>query len=79
MAHRYEFTVQDVTCEKCEARVRDAVQELPGAQRIDLVRTPKDEAQVVFESAGEFATSSIERAIEARSAGTEHTYRVRWS
>jgi len=77
--HRYEFAVQDVTCEKCDARIREAVEGLPGAVQIELVRTPEDEARVSFESDEEIAADVIERAIEARSTGTEHDYRVRWA
>ena len=76
---RYEFTVVDVTCEKCDARIRDAVEGLPGAAAVEVVRTPDDVALVAFESAEEIATATIERAIESKSAGTEHDYRVRWS
>jgi copper chaperone CopZ len=77
--HRYDFAVTDVTCEKCDARIREAVEELPGAVQIELVRTPANAALVSFESDEEIAAAVIERAIEARSAGTEHDYRVRWT
>jgi copper chaperone CopZ len=76
---RYEFTVVDVTCEKCDARIREAVESLPGAVAVQLLRTPVDEATVSFESADPIAAETIEQAIEAKSAGTEHDYRVRWS
>jgi copper chaperone CopZ len=75
---RYEFTVVDVTCEKCDARIREAVEDLPGAAAVRLIRTPDDVALVSFESAEEVPTATIERAIESKSAGTEHDYRVRW-
>jgi copper chaperone CopZ len=77
--HQYEFAVRDVTCEKCDARIREAVEGLPGAVQVELVRTPENEALVSFESDQEIAPTLIERAIEARSAGTEHDYRVRWA
>ncbi len=73
---RYEFAVQDVTCEKCDARIRETVEGLPGAARIELVRTPENEARVAFEA---IAADVIERAIEAKSVGTEHDYWVRWA
>jgi copper chaperone CopZ len=76
---RYEFAVLDVTCEKCDARVREAVEGLPGAVRVEVVRTPHDEAQVAFESEEAIASDLIVRVIEAQSAGTEHDYRVRWA
>ena len=77
--NRYEFAVVDVTCEKCDARIRDAVAELPGATRIEYRRTPDDEASVSFESDETIGPDVIERAIAAKSAGTEHDYRVRWA
>jgi copper chaperone CopZ len=77
--HRYEFAVVDVTCEKCDARIREAVEELPGAIRVEYRRTPDDEGHVSFESDETIAADVIERAIEAKSAGTEHDYRVRWA
>jgi copper chaperone CopZ len=76
--HRYEFAVRDVTCEKCDVRIREAVEGLPGAGRIEFVRTPEDEAHVSFESDQAIAAEAIEQAIEAKSVGTEHDYRVRW-
>lgn len=79
MAHRYEFRVEDVTCEKCEARVRAALEELPGAQQIELLRTPQDEAVVVFETNQAIERQTIERAIEQQSAGTTHHYQVHWA
>jgi copper chaperone CopZ len=77
--HRYEFAVQDVTCEKCDARIREAVEGLPGATAIEYVRTPDDEARVSFQSDEMIGADVIERAIEAKSTGTEHDYRVRWA
>jgi hypothetical protein len=47
--------------------------------RIEYVRTPEDEALVSFESDEAIPPDAIERAIEAKSAGTEHDYRVRWA
>ena len=76
---RYEFTVEDVTCEKCDARIRDAVEGLPGAKLVRYVRTPADEALVSFEADETIGADVIEQAIEAKSAGTEHDYRVRWA
>jgi copper chaperone CopZ len=73
------FAVQDVTCEKCDARIREAVEGLPGAARIELVRTPENAARVAFERDEAIAADVIERAIEAKSSGTEHDYRVRWA
>lgn len=76
---RYEFTVVDVTCEKCEARVLAAVEGLPGADEIQVLRTPEDEARVSFVSEEQIPADVIERAVESKSAGTEHDYRVRWA
>jgi copper chaperone CopZ len=75
---RCEFAVRDVTCERCEARIREALEALPGALAVDMVRIPDDQAYVSFESAGPIDPATIERAIEQQSAGTEHDYRVRW-
>lgn len=40
------------------------------------MRTPEDEALVSFASEEPIATDAVEQAIESKSAGTEHDYRV---
>ncbi|HLZ58644.1 MAG TPA: heavy-metal-associated domain-containing protein [Ktedonosporobacter sp.] len=79
MTHQYEFHVQDVTCEKCEVRIREALESLPGAEQIELVRTPQDEAEVVFRSRQTIEPHTIESVIEQKSQGTTHHYQVRWA
>ncbi len=78
MDHRHIFHVEDVTCEHCDARVRNALLALLGAKQVDLVRTPQDEAAVVFTTSEALAHEQIETAITQQSAGTTHHYRVRW-
>ncbi|HEY4025202.1 MAG TPA: heavy-metal-associated domain-containing protein [Candidatus Dormibacteraeota bacterium] len=75
---RYEFAVQDVTCGRCEARIREALESLPGAMAVDLVRIPENQACISFESAIPVDAATIERAIEQKSVGTEHHYKVLW-
>jgi copper chaperone CopZ len=75
---QYVFHVEDVTCEKCEARIREALENLPGSADVKLVRTPQDEAEVQFAASQEISLPLIEQAIMEKSAGTTHTYRVRW-
>lgn len=78
MIHQYTFRVEDVTCEKCEVRIREALEGLPGAQQIELVRTPQDEAEVVFAANEAITPETIENVIERKSVGTTHHYHVRW-
>ena len=78
MSYQYNFHVEDVTCEKCDARVREALTELPGALEVQLVRTPQDEAQVVLTSSEVIPHPLIEQVIVQKSVGTTHQYRVRW-
>ncbi len=78
MAHQHRFHVEDVTCEKCDARIRNALLALPGAQQIDLVRTPQDEAAVIFTTDEPLPPQQIEAAITQQSIGTTHHYQVRW-
>ncbi|HYA98637.1 MAG TPA: heavy-metal-associated domain-containing protein [Ktedonobacteraceae bacterium] len=79
MSYQHHFHVEDVTCEKCDARVRNALLALPGAQQVEYVRTPQDEAEVVFTTTEIVSPTQIEEAIEQQSAGTTHHYRVRWT
>ena len=78
MAYQYAFHVEDVTCEKCDARIKDALIALPGVQAIDYVRTPENEAQVRCMSTEALSSQQIEESIAQKSAGTTHQYRVRW-
>lgn len=78
MDHHHHFHVEDVTCEQCDERVRTALLALPGAQKVELVRTPQDEAQVIFTTSERLSAEQIETAISRQSAGTAHQYRVRW-
>ncbi len=78
MGHQHRFHVEDVTCEHCDARVRNALLALPGAQNVELVRTPQDEALVVFTTVETLSPEQIETAITQQSVGTTHHYRVRW-
>jgi len=78
MEYQHQFHVEDVTCEHCEARVRNALLALPGAQVVELVRTPQDEAEVLFTTTAVLAPEQIEAAITQQSIGTTHHYRVRW-
>jgi copper chaperone CopZ len=79
MTHHYTFRVEDVTCEKCDARIHAALASLPGAQHIEYVRTPSDEAEITFVSSEDVPRHVIEEAIAAKSTGTTHTYRVHWT
>lgn len=79
MSYQHHFHVEDVTCEKCDARVRNALLALPGAQQVELVRTPQDEAEVVFTTTEILSPTQIEAAIVQQSVGTTHQYRVRWT
>jgi copper chaperone CopZ len=78
MTHQYAFRVEDVTCEKCDARIKNALAALPGVQTIDYVRTPENEAQVRCVSTEALSSQQIEESIVQQSAGTTHQYRVRW-
>jgi copper chaperone CopZ len=78
MEYQHQFHVEDVTCEKCDARVRNALLALPGAQAVELVRTPQDEAAVLFTTTEVLDPEQIETAITHQSIGTTHHYRVRW-
>jgi copper chaperone CopZ len=78
MTQSYHFHVEDVTCEKCDARIRNALLALPGAQQVLLERTPEDEAVVVFTTHEELSPEQIETAITEQSKGTSHLYQVRW-
>lgn len=79
MDHQHHFHVEDVTCEHCDARVRNALLALPGAQKVELVRTPQDEAEVIFTTTEPVSPAQIETAITQQSIGTTHNYRVRWT
>ncbi len=79
MAHQYNFRVEDVTCEKCDIRIREALEGLPGAQHIEMVRTPRDEAEVVLQTSEIIAPELIEEVIAGKSSGTTHHYRVLWN
>ncbi len=78
MTHQYAFCVEDVTCEKCDARIKNALVALPGVQTIDYVRTPENEAWVRCVSTEALSSQQIEESITQQSAGTTHQYRVRW-
>jgi copper chaperone CopZ len=78
MTYQYNFHVEDVTCEKCDARIKEALAALPGAQIIDYVRTPEDEAKVHFVASEALSTRQIEEIIAQKSLGTTHQYQVRW-
>ncbi|EFH85896.1 heavy-metal-associated domain-containing protein [Ktedonobacter racemifer] len=78
MSHQYHFQVEDVTCEKCDARIRQALLALPGTQQVELTRTQDNEATVILTTAEDLPTTHIETAIEQQSAGTSHQYKVRW-
>jgi copper chaperone CopZ len=76
--HQYNFRVEDVTCEKCDVRIREALASLPGILRFDYVRTPENEAEVTLVSSENLAPQLIEECIEQKSVGTTHHYRVLW-
>jgi copper chaperone CopZ len=78
MEYQHKFYVEDVTCERCDVRVRNALMALPGAQVVELVRTPQNEAAVLFTTTEVLAPEQIEAAIVQQSIGTTHHYRVRW-
>ena len=78
MEYQHRFHVEDVTCEQCDARVLNALLALPGAQNVELVRTPQDEAAVLFTATEVLVPEQIETAITQQSVGTTHHYRVRW-
>lgn len=78
MTYQYDFHVEDVTCEKCDARIKEALASLPGAQIIDYIRTPEDEAKIHFVASEALSARQIEETIAQKSAGTTHQYQVRW-
>jgi copper chaperone CopZ len=78
MAETYEFHILDVTCEKCEVRLKAALGDLTGVEDVKLVRTPEDEADVILTAGESLVSALIEQVVEAASAGTDHDYRVRW-
>lgn len=78
MSYQYHFYVEDVTCEHCDARVRRALSALPGAENVELIRTPQNEADVVLTTIEALSPEQIETAIIQQSAGTTHHYSVRW-
>ncbi len=78
MTYQYDFHVEDVTCEKCDARIKEALASLPGAQIIDYIRTPEDEAKIHFVTSEALSADQIEETIAQKSAGTSHQYQVRW-
>jgi copper chaperone CopZ len=78
MTYQYNFHVEDVTCEKCDTRIKEALAALPGAQIIDYVRTPEDEARVHFVASEALSGRQIEETIAQKSVGTTHQYHVRW-
>jgi copper chaperone CopZ len=78
MAYQYNFRIEDVTCEKCDQRIQEALACLPGTQQIDYVRTPRNEAEVVLITNDSLSSELIEEAIAQKSVGTTHQYHVRW-
>ena len=78
MSYQQRFLVEDVTCEKCDARVRSALLSLPGAEQVELTRVLHDKAAVVLTSREAIPAAQIEDAIARQSAGTDHHYQVRW-
>ncbi|GHO84779.1 heavy-metal-associated domain-containing protein [Dictyobacter formicarum] len=79
MSYQQRFLVEDVTCEKCDARVRSALLSLPGAEQVELTRVPRDRAAVVLTSSEVIPAAQIESAIVQQSAGTDHHYQVVWN
>ena len=79
MPHTYNFLVEDVTCEKCDARMREALTGLPGTLAVQLTRTPQDQAEVTLTTSEAIEPQIIEQAVEQKSAGTTHQYHVRWN
>jgi copper chaperone CopZ len=78
MAQTSTCLVEDVTCEKCVARVEAALGSLPGVSDIVVERQPDDTALVTWTAATDIDPSEVETRIAAASAGTEHHYQVRW-
>jgi len=78
MAYLYNFRIEDVTCEKCDARLREALTALPGTQLVNYVRTPEDEAEVKLIAQEALSSQLIEETVAGKSVGTTHQYRVRW-
>ncbi|GCE21110.1 heavy-metal-associated domain-containing protein [Dictyobacter kobayashii] len=78
MSYQQHFLVEDVTCEKCDARIRSALESLPGTEQVELTRTPHDEASVVLTTSKPIPPELIETAIIGQSVGTTHNYQVRW-
>lgn len=79
MSYQHYFAVEDVTSEECDARIRSALLTLPGALRVELVRTPQNIADVLLTTTDVLSLEQIERVIRQKSVGTTHNYRVRWS
>lgn len=74
---RHTFRVEDVTCYRCEDRIRAALAALPGVRRIDLTARA-GYAMVTIEAPTALARSQIDRAVEVAAEGTNHHYRVTW-
>ena len=79
MSYQHKFLVEDVTCEKCDARIRNALTALPGTEQVELVRTANNEADVIFTTSEQLSPEQIETAITQQSTGTSHHYQVRWN
>jgi copper chaperone CopZ len=84
MQQQYEFMVEDVMCEKCVERIRHTLEDLPGAQEVELERLPQDEARVVLKASDTIPPAMIEQKVEQASIGTvqaigsQRHYQVRW-
>ncbi|GEM_PF-2915945 len=81
---QYEFIVEDVMCEKCEARIRHALEDLPNTEEVDLNRLPHDEARVILTARDTIPQETIEQKVSQASIGAEQEvgsprhYQVRW-
>jgi copper chaperone CopZ len=78
MAQTYSCYVDDVTCEKCVARVETALQGITGVTDVTVTRQPNDIAEVSWSAEQPIAPAEVEERVAAASQGTEHHYHVRW-
>ncbi len=77
MSYRYDFYVEDISSESSIMEIREALAELPGAQHIELVRTPQQEARVILYVHEDLLPWVIEETL-MMSSGSAHHYCVRW-
>ena len=75
--YRYNCLVTDVTCVRCEERIRQALLAVPGIIAVEVERDGERRAAEVRAWVQAVVPSvSLKRAIEEASVGTRHRYQV---